>query len=145
MIDYEKLHSLAVDIAKKAHEGQVDKAGKPYILHPIRVAEMCNDVRQKIVAILHDTIEDTYVTPEYLKIKGFDDEIINAVLAVTRRKGESYEEFIERCNCNVIGKMVKINDLKDNLDITRLDSISEKDIARINKYLKSYRKLSIQI
>lgn len=140
---YENLYLSAIDIARKAHEGQVDKAGKEYILHPIRVAERCRTVKEKIVAILHDTIEDTYVTPDYLKSMGFDSEIIEAVLSVTRRMEESYDQFIERCLTNEIGKQVKIADLKDNLDITRLDSLSEKDLARINKYLKALRKLSM--
>jgi len=141
-MDHYSLLSLAIEIATKAHEGQTDKGGKPYILHPIRVANRCETIEQKIVAILHDTIEDTYVIPDDLKSQGFDDEIIEAILSVTRQEGESYNHFIERCNSNKIGRQVKIADLKDNLDLSRLESISEKDLPRLQKYLRALKRLT---
>lgn len=134
---------LARSIAFEAHKGQKDKAGKDYILHPIRVAQkldtFCSEVQ--IVALLHDTIEDTSVTPEFLKEKGFNDEIVEAVLSVTRKEGESYMEFIRRCAENPISRIVKIEDLKDNMDISRLDKITDEDIQRLRKYHKAYRYL----
>ena len=99
-------------------------------------------IEQMIVAILHDTIEDTYVIPNDLKSQGFDDEIIEAILSVTRQEGESYNHFIERCNSNKIGRQVKIADLKDNLDLSRLESISEKDLPRLQKYLRALKRLT---
>ncbi len=135
---------LARSIAFEAHKGQQDKAGKDYVLHPIRVAEKlknyCSEVQ--IVAYLHDTIEDTFVTPEFLKEKGFNDEIVEAVLSVTRKEGESYMEFIRRCAENPISRIVKTEDLKDNMDITRLNKITDEDIQRLRKYHKAYKYLT---
>lgn len=131
----------AITIATKAHEGQTDKAGVPYILHPIRVSNRCRTDEERIVAILHDTIEDTDVTPDYLLSEGFPRNIVEAVLSVTRNNGESYNDFILRSKRNPIGRQVKIHDLEDNMDITRLQSLSEKDLERLNKYLKAYRTL----
>lgn len=132
-----KILNLAIDVAKKAHCNQKDKAGEEYIYHPLRVSERCDNMDEKIVAVLHDTIEDTYVTDKYLYYLKFPPHIIEAVLSVTRKKNEPYDEFIKRCKNNPIGKIVKINDLRDNLDLTRLKEISEKDVFRINKYLKA--------
>ena len=131
----------ALVIAAKAHEGQTDKSGVPYILHPIRVSNRCRTDEERIVAILHDTIEDTDVTPDYLLSEGFPKSIVEAVLSVTRNKNESYDDFILRSKLNPIGRQVKIHDLEDNMDITRLHSLSEKDLERLNKYLKAYRTL----
>lgn len=131
----------ALAIATKAHEGQTDKSDVPYILHPIRVSNRCRTDEERIVAILHDTIEDTDVTPDYLLSEGFPKNIVEAVLSVTRNEGESYEDFVIRSKQNPIGRQVKIHDLEDNMDITRLHSLSEKDLERLNKYLKAYRVL----
>lgn len=131
----------ALLIATKAHNGQVDKSGSAYISHPIRVSNRCNTEEERIVALLHDTIEDTWVTPEYLLSEGFPATIVEAVLSVTRNENESYEDFILRSKQNHIGKQVKIHDLEDNMDITRLPSLTEKDFKRLNKYLSAYRAL----
>ena len=130
-----------LQIASKAHEGQTDKSGAPYIFHPIRVANRCSTDDERIVALLHDTIEDTEVTAEYLLIEGFPRNIVDAILSVTRNKDESYEDFIKRARLNSIGKQVKLHDLEDNMDITRLNELTEKDIHRLNKYLKAYKYL----
>ncbi len=133
---------LALAIAMKAHQGQKDKAGTPYIFHPIRVAERCHTTEEKIVALLHDVIEDTSVTPEFLLEKGFSQEIVEGVLSVTRKAGETYEEFVVRASHNKIGKQVKIHDLEDNMDIRRLKTITDEDKQRLEKYLKAYRFLT---
>lgn len=91
-----ELLERALEIATKAHKGQVDKSGAVYIFHPIRVAELCTTEEEKIVALLHDTIEDTSVTAEYLLEQGFPRTIVDAVLGVTRRDDETYEEFVRR-------------------------------------------------
>lgn len=135
------LLSKALQIATKAHEGQTDKAGAPYIFHPIRVSNRCSTNSERIVALLHDTIEDTEVTAEYLLTEGFPREIVDAILSVSRNKDESYEDFIKRSRLNPIGRQVKIHDLEDNMDITRLSELTEKDLVRLNKYLKAYRYL----
>lgn len=134
----------ALRIAAEAHAGQTDKAGAAYILHPMRVADRCRTAEEKIVALLHDVIEDTPVTPERLLAEGFPQSIVDSVLAVTRNKGETYEAFIERCALDRVGRVVKIHDLEDNMDISRLSSLSEKDLPRLNRYLRAYRLLTEQ-
>lgn len=132
----------AIAIAIKAHKGQVDKGGKPYIGHPYRVMDKVKTDEEKIVAVLHDTIEDTFVTPEYLKEQGFSQEIIEGVLSVTKKENEDYEEFIKRAALNPLGKAVKIADLEDNMDVRRLKyPMDIWDFKRLNKYLKAYNYL----
>ena len=140
-MNYGELYDRALRIAIRAHEGQKDKSGREYVMHPIRVAERCKDLRAKIVALLHDTIEDTDVTPAFLRSEGFTEEIINGVLSVTRQEGESYEDFVRRAADNAIGKEVKIADLEDNMDIRRLSKITDDDVVRLRKYLRAWQYL----
>lgn len=133
-----QLVKLAYEICAAAHAGQSDKVGMPYHLHPERVAARCSTDAETIVALLHDTIEDTCITPEYLLSKGFPQCIVDGVLSVTKREGESYEDFVARAKQNPIGRMVKIHDLEDNMDIRRLDTLTDKDVERLRKYLKAY-------
>lgn len=128
----------ALKIAIKAHEGQTDKAGKAYILHPLRIASNCSTIETQIVALLHDVVEDSSITLEDLKTSGFPDTIIDAIDSVTRRRNESYMDFVCRCSKNPIGKVVKLLDLDDNMNIKRLPKISEADIKRLNKYKVAY-------
>lgn len=130
--------SDARSLAYEVHRGQVDKGGAPYYSHPDRVAKRCDTEDEKIVAYLHDTIEDTDVTPEILKERGFSKKIIDAILSVTKRDGESYEEFVARAKHNPIGRMVKIHDLEDNMDVSRLSELDDKAVERLRKYLKAY-------
>lgn len=107
-------------------------------MHPIRVSERCNTVEEKIVALLHDVIEDTEITPTTLLSEGFPEHIVKAILSVTKQENENYDDFVKRCSANSIGKVVKIHDLEDNMDITRLKELTENDLQRLNKYLKAY-------
>ncbi len=136
-----EIYKHAERIAVEAHKGQKDKSGEDYVLHPIRVAEKCKSINAKVVALLHDTIEDTDVTAEYLRSEGFPEEIISAVLSVTKQEGESYEDFVHRASENPIGKEVKIADLEDNMDILRLKEITDEDVARLRKYLRAWQYL----
>lgn len=111
----------ALEIACKAHNGQVDKGGNPYILHPIGVALNCNTQQEKIVALLHDVVEDTPITIEDLRMAGFANGIIDAVKCLTKTEGEEYKDFIKRVSTNKLATQVKIRDLKDNMDVTRLN------------------------
>lgn len=132
----------AIEIATKAHAGQIDKGGKEYIGHPLRVMEMGNTEAEKIVGVLHDVIEDTSFTIEYLSEEGFSKEILDALLCVTKlSNNEDYDHFICRVMTNPLAVKVKINDLKDNMDITRLNKVTEKDLERIRKYQKAYNRL----
>lgn len=139
--DYAKLLDKAALICVTKHQGQRDKMGRAYFQHPMRVAMRCSSDDEKIVAMLHDTIEDTDLTPENLLIHGFPQYIVEAVLSVTKIDGESYEDFIARAKENPIGRIVKIHDLEDNLDITRLHDITPHTAARLTKYLNALRTL----
>ena len=132
----------AIEIATEAHQGQSDKAGKDYIGHPLRVMEMGKTENEKIVGVLHDVIEDTDWTFEKLAAEGFSQEIISALRCVTKlSENENYDDFIERIKKNPLATAVKLNDLTDNMDIRRLPYLSDKDIKRLKKYLKAYKKL----
>lgn len=130
----------AIALASKAHHGQVDKKGQPYILHPIRVMQHCApDHDSMIVAILHDTVEDTFVTERYLIEVGLPAHLVAAVYALTRQKGETYREFVERCALNPLARRIKIKDLEDNMSPERnLPPIDEKTAARLMKYRKAH-------
>lgn len=143
MKEYSELYDRALQIAFRAHEGQKDKSGHDYIMHPIRVAERCKNPRAKIVALLHDTIEDTNVTVNDLRKQGFPEEIIEGILSVTKQMGETYEAFVRRAAENPIGREVKIADLEDNMDIRRLAVLTDEDVARLRKYLKAWQLLNI--
>lgn len=133
----------AIEIATEAHKGQFDKAGRDYIEHPLRVMEMGKTEEEKIVGVLHDVVEDTPWTFEALKAEGFAPEIIAALKCVTKvSENENYDDFIERVRKNPLAAAVKINDLSDNMDIRRLPYLSDKDVKRLKKYLKAYKKLT---
>jgi len=127
----------AIEIVAKAHAGQVDKGGKPYIFHPLRVMmNFCaeKDEATQICAILHDVVEDTNLTLDDLRAEGFSDEVIAALDCLTKRDGESYDDFINRILKNEIACKVKNGDLADNMDLTRIPNPTENDKARIKKY-----------
>ena len=128
----------AIQIAVEAHAGTKDKGGKAYILHPISVMMRVETEEEKIVAILHDVVEDTDWTFDALRIEGFSETVIEALETVTKySEDEDYDEFIQRSLKNEIGRKVKTADLRENLDVTRIGELSEKDIARINKYKRA--------
>ena len=130
-------------IAISAHEGQVDKAGKPYIEHPMRVMNMGKTVEEKIAGVLHDVVEDSDWTFEMLEKEGIPKDVMNALRCVTKlSEDEDYYHFIERVKTNPLAVKVKLNDLKDNMDITRLGEVAEKDLGRLNKYIRAYRQLT---
>lgn len=132
----------AIDIAKEAHKGQVDKAGNEYIDHPLRVMVAVHSVSEKIVGVLHDVIEDTDWTFERLEAEGFTTEIIEALKCVTKlSEDEPYDAFIERVKTNPLAVAVKIKDLADNMDIRRLNELTEQDFKRLQKYHQAYKKL----
>ena len=133
----------AIQIATEAHKGQLDKSGKEYIWHPLRVMEMGKTEEEKIVGVLHDVVEDTPWTFEMLEAEGFAPEIIAALRCVTKTsENENYDDFIERVKKNPLAVAVKVNDLTDNMDIRRLPYLSDKDVKRLKKYLKAYKRLT---
>jgi hypothetical protein len=138
----------ALQIAATAHEGQKDKSGLPYILHPLRVMMRVEGAEAQIVAVLHDVIEDTAVTADDLRRAGFNDKIVAAVLGVTHGKEESYVDYVVRCKGNDIARQVKLADLEDNSRLDRLllrPQRFEDDVARMRKYVLSYKFLTDQL
>lgn len=126
----------AIAIACSAHAGAVDKAGAPYILHPLRVM-MAVPPEARIVAVLHDVIEDSDISIADLAAEGFSPEDLISLEAVSRRPGESYSAFIDRAAADPIGKIVKLADLRDNCDMSRFVSPSPADWERYDKYLSA--------
>jgi (p)ppGpp synthase/HD superfamily hydrolase len=132
---------IALSIAIKAHKGQRDKGENPYILHPIAVMNRVKTIEEKIVAVLHDVIEDTEVTLEQLREQGFSEEIIDAIHLLTRSEEDSYEEFIEKTIKNGISRNVKIADIKENMNLARIKEPTENDYKRLEKYRIALKKL----
>ncbi len=139
---YKQLLLLAQEIATKAHEGQVDKAGVPYIHHPKTVASFCSSIQGKIVGWLHDVVEDTDVTMDDLRAQGFDEELLEALDCVTKPE-TGYDErvYYERIKANPLAKEVKLADLKHNSDMSRIPEGLSKEqhakwIRRKEKYLE---------
>jgi (p)ppGpp synthase/HD superfamily hydrolase len=132
----------ALAIAVEAHRGQVDKAGQPYILHPLRVMMRLATPSERIVAVLHDVVEDSPTTLDGLRAAGFDAEVVRAVDHLTRRDDETYEAFIERAARDPIAKRVKLADLEDNMTVTRLQTLDDRAVERLGRYLRAWQLLS---
>lgn len=124
----------AIEIAAKAHAGQTDKAGEAYILHPLRVMLSLTTENERIAGVLHDVLEDTDVTLEQLESEGFANEVLVALVALTKEKGESRMQAAARAKKDPIARAVKLADNKDNSNISRIKSPTEKDFARLEEY-----------
>jgi (p)ppGpp synthase/HD superfamily hydrolase len=132
----------AVRIAAEAHEGQKDKSGAPYLLHPLRMMlRMQSDVA-RMAAILHDVVEDSDWTLDGLRAEGFSAEVVEAVDCLTHREGESYEAFVKRVKGNALARQVKLADLEDNMNLKRLSEVTSKDLARLEKYHRAWLALT---
>lgn len=129
----------AIEIAVEAHRGQLDKAGKIYILHPMRVMLRGQTEDEMIVGILHDTVEDTPITIDMLRKEGFSDTILDAIDCISKKKGEAYGDFIHRVLTNPLAAKVKLYDLEDNMNRDRIPYPTAKDEARYKKYETYYR------
>jgi len=126
----------AIAIAAEAHAGVKDKGGAPYILHPLRMMLKLSTPEERIVAVLHDVCEDCPEwTFERLRSEGFSPNIIEALDSVTKREGEPYRDFVLRAASNPIGRSVKLADLIDNSDISRIQNPSTEDYRRVAKYV----------
>lgn len=121
----------AIEIAARTHAGQVDKAGQPYILHPLRLMLAVTTQHERMTAVLHDVVEDTPITLDDLKSEGFPTEVLEAVHALTKTDGESRIAAAKRAAGNTIARTVKLADVTDNMDISRIPQPTEKDHARI--------------
>ena len=132
----EHMLERAIEIAVDAHKGQVDKAGELYILHPLRVMLACSKGPAQIVGVLHDVVEDTDWTSERLRAEGFDEEVLTSLEHVTKRpdEEENYQAFVARAARDRVAREVKMADLRDNMDLTRIAAPAERDYERLKKY-----------
>lgn len=136
----------AIGIASQAHAGQVDKGGADYIGHPLRVMERGENEEQKIVGVLHDVVEDSDWTFEMLEEEGFTPDIIEALKCLTKvSEDENYDDFIARVMTNPLAVKIKLYDIEDNLDVSRLDSLTDADVARFKKYLHARDRLKAEL
>ncbi|MCH7312924.1 guanosine-3',5'-bis(diphosphate) 3'-pyrophosphohydrolase [Acinetobacter sp. ANC 3882] len=124
----------AIAFAAQQHSGQVDKANVPYILHPLRVMLNVPSIEHKIVAVLHDVLEDTETSIDDLYRLGFEPQIIEAIVALTKQKGESRIEAAQRTVQNPLARVVKLADITDNMDLSRIQSPTIKDFERMKQY-----------
>ncbi len=131
----------AILLAVKGHMGQVDKGGHPYILHPLRVMLNCKSTEAKTVAVLHDILEDTPMTAEELRKEGFSEEIIEALQCLTKPKKQDYMKYIETVCRNPLAAQVKYADLTDNMDLSRLTEVTERDLRRVEQYKKAKQRV----
>ncbi|MCQ4166333.1 HD domain-containing protein [Tahibacter harae] len=124
----------AIEIAARAHAGQVDKAGAPYILHPLRLMLTLQGAHERMAAVLHDVVEDTPLTFEDLQREGFPPAVVDAVRALTKLPGEGRIAAAHRAAANPIARAVKLADVGDNMDLRRIPAPTEKDFARLKEY-----------
>lgn len=124
----------AIEIAAKAHAGQTDKAGQPYILHPLRVMLRVSDTESRIAAVLHDVVEDSEITFDDLRAEGFSESVLAALETLTKRPGETRMEAASRARANPIAREVKLADNAENMDLSRISQPTQKDRARVAEY-----------
>lgn len=141
----EEIVQKAFDIARTAHKVQVDKARAPYILHPIAVAERLDSNLEKVVAYLHDVIEDTEYTFDDLRTEGIPEEAIQVLKVLTHDKLEPYSDYISRIKMNPTATKVKLEDLRHNSQLDRLPNITAEDVQRVMKYKAAIRTLKNEL
>lgn len=138
---YTEMTKKAIKLMFEKHKDQVDKSGMPYVFHPFHLAEQMDDEETTITALLHDIVEDTNTTFEDLRKLGFSDNVINALKLMTHDKNVDYFEYVKNISKNPIARKVKIKDLEHNMDTSRLDEVTDKDLERVKKYKKCYKYL----
>lgn len=131
----------SLEIALQAYSGKTDKAGRPYILHPLRLMAKMETDDERSVALLHDVIEDSEFTAIPLREAGIPLRIVVAVQCLTKLDGESYEQFIQRVLTNKLAVKIKMADIQDNLDVLRLDKLTDDDLERVRKYHAAWKVL----
>lgn len=136
------MRRLALEIAEKAHAGQVDKGGNPYINHPKQVASGFDDEVYQVTALLHDVIEDSDVILDDLINNGITPIVVDAIFALTKQPNEEYWSYLDRVKVNPIARQVKLADIEHNMDMARIEYPTDKDHERLRKYKKAYQYLS---
>lgn len=138
---YTPLTKAAMRLCFAAHRDQVDRAGLPYVFHPFHVAEQMEDELTAVTALLHDVLEDTACTLEALRDMGYPPEVLEALSLLTHDKDVPYLEYVMKLRQNAIARAVKMADLRHNMDLSRLDHVSERDVLRLEKYKEALRLL----
>ncbi|HEX5836347.1 MAG TPA: hypothetical protein VFY26_00860 [Anaerolineales bacterium] len=136
-----RLIETSLQIALRAYAGKVDKAGREYILHPLRVMAKMRTELEMSAALLHDVLEDSEITAEELLAEGIPAQVVEAVQRLTKNENEDYMDFVARAGKNRIAAAVKLADIEDNIDVLRLSSLDETDLARVRKYHAAWRLL----
>ena len=131
---YTDLTKKAIKLCFEAHKNQVDKSGLPYVFHPFHLAERMADEATIVTALLHDVVEDTPYTLDDLHQMGFPEEVLAALTLLTHDDDVPYLDYVIRLKGNPIARAVKLADLRHNSDLTRLDFVNEKALARVAKY-----------
>ena len=148
--EYQKIQATndlmykSLEIVTRLFNDKVDKGGLPYVIHLLKVYSGVSDYKEKVCALLHDVIEDTDVTCEDLRKIGYDEEIINVLTILTKKKGEDYRDYIERIidSGNIHAMNIKIADLRHNMDLSRIKNPSTNDYERISKrYEPAYQRI----
>ena len=129
----------ALKLCFEAHRDQVDKTGLPYVFHPFHLAEQMTDEETTVCALLHDVVEDADYTLDDLKEMGFSQSVLEALSLLTHEEGVPYMDYVKSIKANEIARAVKIADLRHNSDVTRLDTLTEWDIARNEKYAEALK------
>jgi (p)ppGpp synthase/HD superfamily hydrolase len=138
-----KLLERAIEIAVRAHHGQVGKDGLPYVLHPLRIMARMETVEEQIVAALHDVVEDSEITLEDLRREGFSEYALEAIALLTHDKEKvPYEDYVRRIKPHALARKVKLGDLEDNSNLRRLARVQEKDLERVKKYHRAWQILT---
>ena len=135
----------AIELAAREHAGDTDKAGEPYVFHPLRLMFSVSKPFEKMAAVLHDVVEDTQISLVDLNSMGFPQEVIDAVEALTKRDGEGRMEAAKRAAENKIALVVKLADVTDNMDLNRIDDPTEKDFDRLKEYVQVKRFLESKV
>ena len=134
-----KLIETSLTIALRAYAGKVDKAGREYILHPLRVMAKMKTDEEMSAALLHDVLEDSEITAEELHTEGIPAQVVEAVQYLSKHENEDYQDFVARLKKNELAAKVKLADIEDNIDVLRLNSLGENDLARIKRYHSAWR------
>ena len=134
---YTKMTNRAMELAYRAHHGQFDKNGVPYVFHPFHLAEQMDTEETVTAALLHDVVEDTDYTLEDLRAMGFPDSVLEALSLLTHDPSVPYMEYVKRLKNNPIARAVKLADLTHNSDLSRLPAVTERDLERVEKYRRA--------
>ncbi|MCZ7544958.1 MAG: GTP pyrophosphokinase [Anaerolineae bacterium] len=132
----------AIQLALDAHRGQKDRAGQPYVLHPLRVMMRMDDEEARMAAILHDVVEDSTYTLSDLRHAGYPGRVLDAVDALSKHEGEPYEAYIERVMLNPLARRVKLADLEDNMDLRRISEMTANDLERYQRYRRAWARVT---